>query len=68
MERETKLGRPKTVKNGQKLNLYVDREVKRTLFTIATDQQKSISAVVRELVLAEAGRRGISNQPILEAA
>lgn len=52
MENGTRMGRPRTVKNGQKLNLYVDRDVKRKLFTMATERRISISAVVRDLVCA----------------
>ena len=52
MEKGTRMGRPRTVKNGQKLNLYVDRDVKRKLFAMATERQISISAVVRDLVCA----------------
>jgi hypothetical protein len=46
------MARPKTVKNGQKLNLYVPHSVKRVLFSMATEQRKSISAIVTDLVLA----------------
>jgi hypothetical protein len=47
------MARPKTVKNGQKLNLYVPRTVKQMLFRLATERGKSISAVVTDLVARE---------------
>ena len=51
---KAKMGRPKSVKLGLKLNLYVDREIKQKLFSMATERRVSISAVVRDLVFAEA--------------
>jgi hypothetical protein len=50
MAAKTKLGRPKTVKDGQKLNVYVPKEIKQILFAMATEQRKSISAIVTDLV------------------
>lgn len=35
-----------------KINLYVPQEVKRILFKIATEQRKSISAVVTDMAYA----------------
>ena len=51
---KAKMGRPKSVKHGLKLNLYVDREIKQKLFSMATERRVSISAVVRDLVFAQA--------------
>lgn len=48
--RKTRMGRPKTVKHGLKLNLYVDREIKRKLFIMAAARRTSISAVIRDMV------------------
>lgn len=53
-----KLGRPKSVKDGQKLNVYVPKAVKQILFGMATSQGKSISAIVTDL--ANAAYREIS--------
>ena len=47
-----KLGRPKMLKNGQKLTIYVGRDTKRALSAMATEQGKSISQLVRDFVKA----------------
>lgn len=46
------MARPSTIKDGQKLNLYVPKKVKQTLFKMASNQRKSMSVVFSELVLA----------------
>ena len=51
---KAKMGRPKLIKHGLRLNLYVDREIKQKLFSMATERRVSVSAVVRDLVFAEA--------------
>lgn len=45
------MARPKTIKNGKKLNLYVPMEIKRHLLKLATEDRRSISATVTQLVL-----------------
>jgi len=50
MAQETKLGRPSTVKEGEKLNLYLPKEAKRILFRMATKHRKSMSAVVTDFL------------------
>lgn len=50
------MARPKTVRDGRKLNLYVPQEVKRALFRLATETRRSISGVVTELVLTAKGK------------
>lgn len=46
------MGRPKTIKNGTKLNLYVPLAAKRHLYRLASAHRRSISAMVVELALA----------------
>jgi rRNA-processing protein FCF1 len=45
------MARPKTVKTGQKLNLYVPKTIKQALYKLATDRRQSMSAVVTNLIL-----------------
>ncbi len=54
MEREitTRRGRPRVIRDGQKLNLYVSRRVKQTIRNLARAHGKSMSAVVSDAVLA----------------
>ena len=54
------MARPRIIKEGVKLNLYVPLSVKRRLFRLANANRRSISGMVAELVLAsrpEAPRR-----------
>jgi len=46
------MARPSTIKDGQKLNLYVPKKVKQMLFKMASNERKSMSAIFSELVLA----------------
>lgn len=46
------MARPKTIRDGTKLNLYVPRSIKRHLHRLATANRRSISAMVTELALA----------------
>jgi hypothetical protein len=46
------MARPKTVRDGTKLNLYVPRSVKRHLGKLAFHQRKSISALVTDWGMA----------------
>lgn len=46
------MARPRTIKDGTKLNLYVPMAVKRHLHKLATAQRRSLSAMVTELALA----------------
>lgn len=50
------MARPKTVKNGKQLNLYVPAEVKRALFRMAAERGKSVSAVVGDLAVSAAAK------------
>ena len=52
------MARPKTVLQGQKLNLYVPKQVKQMAYKMATNQRKSMSAVVTDLVL-EANKKPV---------
>jgi len=59
------MARPKTIKSGQKLNLYVAKAAKQVLFKMASSQGKSMSAVFSDLVMkAEAE----SQKPQTQAA
>lgn len=44
------MARPKTVKQGQKLNLYLPKHTKQALYKLASDAGKSLSAIVTEMV------------------
>ncbi len=46
------MARPRTIRDGTKLNLYVPQSVKRRLHRLATLNRRSISAMVTELALA----------------
>lgn len=48
------MARPRVIKSGQKLNLYVPKAVKQILFKLASAKGKSLSGVVAELVEAAA--------------
>jgi predicted HicB family RNase H-like nuclease len=50
MKRQTRPGRPKVLKDPTTLNLSIDAEVKRKAFAMATDQNKSISALIAGLI------------------
>jgi hypothetical protein len=50
------MGRPKSVKNGTKLNIYLPEREKRFLFKLATARRKSMSAVITDLIIAEVAK------------
>jgi hypothetical protein len=50
------MARPKTIKNGEKLNLFLPKAVKQKLFRMASEQGKSLSGMVSALVLAETAK------------
>jgi hypothetical protein len=51
---EKKMGRPITVVDGQKLNLFVSKTVRLSAFKMATDEGKSISAIFSGMIMARA--------------
>lgn len=45
------MARPKIIKDGKKLNLYIPAAAKRSLFKIATARGESLSKVVTTLIM-----------------
>jgi hypothetical protein len=54
---QSKMGRPSTVDDGVKLNLYVPRAAKRQAFQLSMHEGKSISAIFTEMILARADEK-----------
>lgn len=46
------MARPRSIKDGSKLNLYVPLRTKRHLYKLANHHRRSISAMVTELAMA----------------
>lgn len=55
------MARPRVIKKGRKLNLYLPDATIRLLFTEATRQERSLSSIVNELVLQSKKRKAEAN-------
>lgn len=63
------MARPRTIKDGTKLNLYVPLAVKRHLYKLASHHRRSLSSMVVEMAMATPlPVPAVKPQPVKEAA